>query len=279
MRAVVRIEHVLHPERSEGPTPDRPVRRWGVTAGQARSLAALGMKYGGAAVLLTTVLFMPAAAQVGHPPGASPYRDIFRGHSVTGFGGYIGGSGAQHSIGPHKGPVYGIRYDIRTASAIQIGLQLAQADLERFIVDPFVQVANRVSGPVDQRVSFAEASLQLNLTGGKTWRRLAPFVGAGVGLTFAGGTPADTSDYEFGNKIYFAPYTGLRFFVTEQFHLRGDVRLAFWKMKYPDSFTEEPPLEPGNPPDDSNAVITDGTLSEWTTAPWFQLGLAYSFSF
>jgi len=236
------------------------------------------MKYLGIA-FLTALLPAPALAQVGHPPGTSPYREIFRGHSVTGFAGYIGGSGAEFGIGPHKGPVYGIRYDIRTASALQLGLQLAQADLERFIVDPFVQVANRVSGPVSQRVSFVEADLQLNLTGGKTWRGLAPFVGAGAGLTFAGGTPADTSGYDFGNKIYFAPYAGLRVFVTERLHLRGDARIAFWKLKYPASFAEEPPLEPGDPDGDSNAVIDDGPLSEWTTAPWFQLGLAYSFSF
>jgi hypothetical protein len=220
----------------------------------------------------------PAAAQVGHPPGASPYRDVFKGHTITGFGGYIGGSGAEFGIAPHKGPVYGIRYDIRTASAIQLGLQLAQADLERLIVDPFVALARRVSGPVDQRVSFVEVDLQLNLTGGKTWRRLAPFVGLGGGLTFASGTEADTSGFKFGHKIYMVPHAGFRLFLTQRLHLRGEGRIAFWKLKYPASFTQEPPEEPGNPPDDSNAVIPDGRVSQWTTTPWLQVGLGYSFS-
>ena len=166
--------------------------------------------------LLLSLLAAPAAAQVGHPPGGSPYRDIFRGHSVTAFGGYIGGDGAGLRIGPHKGPVYGIRYDLRTASAIQFGVQLGQADLERFVVDPFVQLANRVSGPVDQRVAFAEVDLQLNVTGGKTWHRLAPFIGGGLGVTFAEGTPADTSGYEFGNKFYFVPHAGFRAFLGER---------------------------------------------------------------
>jgi hypothetical protein len=230
------------------------------------------------ALLILPLTPAPALAQVGHDPSSSPYRDIFKGHSVTGFGGYITGGGGEFGIGPHDGPVYGIRYDIRTASAIQGGLQFAQADLERLIVNPFVELANRVSGPVSQRVSFLEIDLQLNLTGGKTWRRLAPFVGAAVGLTFASATEADTSGYEFGNKIYLAPQAGFRAFVTERLHLRGDARVAFWKMNYPTSFTQEPPLEPGNPPDDSNAVITDGNVSEWITAPWFQLGVGYSFS-
>ena len=223
-------------------------------------------------------LAAPAHAQVGHRPSDSPYRDIYKGHTVTGFGGYLGGSGGEHSIGPHRGAVFGVRYDIRSASAVQFGLTLAQASLERYIVDPFVVLENRVAGPVDQRVSFLEADLQLNLTGGKTWRGLAPFAGVGVGLALASGTGADTSGFKFGNKFYFAPHAGFRFFVTPRLHLRGDARLAFWKLNYPDSFTLEPVLEPGNPPDDSNAVIPDGRTSEWATAPWLQIGLGYSFS-
>ena len=232
----------------------------------------------GLTALLLVLIGSSVQAQVGHRPSESPYRDIYRGHTVTGFGGYIGGGGGEFGIGPHKGPLYGIRYDIRTASAIQLGLQLAQADLERFIVDPFVELAERVSGPVQQRVSFAEAELQLNLTGGKTWRRLAPFVAVGVGLALASGTEADTSGFDFGNKFYFAPQAGFRLFVTQRLHLRAEGRLAFWKLNYPTSFTEEPPLEPGNPPDESNAVITDGRVAEWTTVPWLQIGLGYSFS-
>jgi len=261
-----------HPERGEGSSPPRSSRS------RASYLAALGMTCALTAAVLGMLSPPTAHAQVGHRPSSSPYRDIYKGHTVTGFGGYIGGSGAEFGIGPHRGAVFGIRYDIRTASAIQFGLQLAQADLDRFIVDPFVELANRLSGPVQQRVSFAEADLQLNLTGGKTWRRLAPFLGVGLGLALASGTEADTSGYEFGNKFYFTPHAGLRIFITPRFHLRGEARLAFWKMKYPTSFTEEPPLEPGDPPENSNAVITDGKISEWTTAPWLQVGLGYSFS-
>lgn len=230
------------------------------------------------AALAALLLAAPASAQVGHRPSDSPYRDVYKGHTVTGFGGYIGGGGGEFGIAPHKGAVYGVRYDIRTASALQFGLQIAQANLERLIVDPFVELENRVSGPVDQRVSLVEAQMQLNLTGGKSWRRLAPFVSLGVGLALASGTEADTSGFDFGNKVYFAPGAGFRLFVTPRLHLRADARVAFWKLKYPTSFTQEPPLEPGNPPDDSNAVITDGRVSEWSTAPALHLGLGYSFS-
>ncbi len=220
----------------------------------------------------------PALAQVGHRPESSPYRDIRKGHTVTATFGQFGGSGGRFEIGPHDGRVYGLRYDLRTGSTIQIGLGFARADLRRLIVDPFVALANRVSGPVDQTVTFAEANLQLNLTGGKSWRRLAPFAGAGVGLTLPSGTPADTSRFELGKKLYLAPYAGLRVFLTDRLSLRGEARVVFLKLTYPSTFEDEPALEPGDPPTNSNAVITDGRTNEWTTGSWLLVGLGYSFS-
>lgn len=233
----------------------------------------LGMTVPVAILLLIFLLPAGLHAQVGHPPGRSPYRDIPKGHAITPYGALFGGTGGRFAIAPHDGTVFGVRYDIRTGSALQMGLLFGRGDLERMIVDPFVAVAERVSGPVDQTVSFVEADLQLNLTGGKTWNRLAPFVAAGVGLTLPSETAADTSGFELGRKIYFAPHAGFRFFLTDRIHLRTDARVVFWKLSYPASFTREPPAEPGAPP-----VIDDGNVSEWTTSSWLQAGLGFSFS-
>jgi hypothetical protein len=232
------------------------------------------------ALVLAPAALAPASAfaQVGHEPRSTPYRDIRKGHTFTATYGQFGGSGGRFGIGPHDGPVYGFRYDVRTGSTIQFGLGFARGDLERLIVDPFVELANRVSGPVKQTVTFAELNLQFNLTGGKTWHRLAPFVGTGVGMTFPSGTPADTSRFELGHRIYLAPYAGVRIFLADRLSLRGEARAAFWKLKYPSTFQDEPALEPGNPPDNSNAVITDGRVNEWTTSSWLLVGLGYSFS-
>ena len=225
--------------------------------------------------LTLTALLLPAilAAQVGHPPGRSPYRDIRKGHTVTPYAALFGGTGGRFGIAPHDGTVFGFRYDIRTGHALQLGLLFGRGDLERSIVDPFVELTERVSGPVDQTVTFVEADLQLNLTGGKSWNRLAPYVAAGAGLTFPSETAADTSGFELGRKIYFAPHAGFRFFLTDRLHLRTDARVVFWKLSYPASFTRPPPDLPGTPP-----VIDDGNTSEWTTSSWLQAGLGFSFS-
>jgi len=226
---------------------------------------------------LTVILLalVPAAlrAQVGHPPGRSPYHDIPKGHALTPFVAAFGGTGGRFEIAPHDGTLFGARYDIRTSYALQMGLLVARGKLERMIVDPFVPAAERVSGPVDQNVTFVEADLQLNLTGGKTWNRFAPFVAAGAGLTFAEDTPADTSGFKLGRKLYFVPHAGFRFFVTDRLHLRGDARVVFWKLSYPASFTQPPADEPNSPP-----VIDDGRVSQWDTSYWLQAGLGFSFS-
>jgi len=218
-----------------------------------------------------------ASAQVGHPPGRSPYRDISKGHTVTPLVAAFGGSGGKFGIAPHDGSVFGLRYEIRNSSAIAMALQVGRGDLDRLIVDPFVAVADRVSGPVKQTVTFAEVDLQFNVTGGKSWHRLAPFVSAGLGLTFPSGTPQDTSGFELGKRVYLAPGAGFRLFLTDRIHLRGEARVAFWKLSYPASFTREPPEDPGTT-EDPHAVITDGNVSEWTTSSWLQAGLGFAFS-
>jgi len=231
-----------------------------------------------AGVLASLTLATPVLAQVGHRPESSPYRDIGKGHTITALFGHFGGNGGRFGIAPHDRPVYGLHYDLRSGSTIQVGLGVARGKLQRLIVNPFVELVNRVSGPVDQTVTFAELNIQFNLTGGKTWHRLAPFVNVGTGVTFPTSTPADTSKFEFGKKIYLAPSAGFRVFLTDRLHLRGEARAVFWKLKYPSTFTAEPPLQPGNPPDNSNAVITDGNVSEWTTSSVLLVGLGYSFS-
>jgi hypothetical protein len=216
-----------------------------------------------------------AEAQVGHEPGHSPYHDIHKGHSITVTYGHLGGDGGRFGIAPHSGDSYGIRYDIRAGSAVQMGLGFSRANLERLIVNPFVVLANRTTGPVDQTVSFGEVNLVLNLTGGKSWHRLAPFIGGAVGLSFPSGTPADTSGFEFGHRFYLAPNIGTRIFITNRLHVRAEARATFWKIKYPTSFQQEPPDQPGTT-DNPNAVISDGRVSEWAATPWLQVGLGFS---
>ena len=209
---------------------------------------------------LAVVCPVVARGQVGHPPQSSPYHDLDKGSSFTIMGGRLLGNGGRLGVGPNSGNTYGVRFDLRAARAFSLGLGVERGNLERLIIDPTKAVDQRVSGPVAQNVTFAEAFVTLNLTGGKSWHGFAPFVGLVGGAAFGESTPADTSGYNFGTKGFFAPATGFRFFLGDRFHVRAEVRGNFWKLSYPTSFRS------GTEP-----VTADA--KEWNLAPWFAVGL------
>jgi hypothetical protein len=214
------------------------------------------------AVLALSTLSTLAGAQVGHPPSRSPYRDIAQGSSITVTGGYFLGNGGDVGVGPNSGSTFGARFDLRSGKALALGVGIGYGQLERLIVDPF---EDEVTGPVDQSIVFTEALVTLNLTGSKTWHRLAPFVGVAGGLAFSSDVPADTSGYDFGTKFFFAPTAGTRVFFSPRLHLRLEARAHFWRLNYPLSFRQEP-----------DPVIITGADSEWDLSPWVLVGFGYT---
>jgi hypothetical protein len=115
----------------------------------------------------------PLAAQVGHDPATSPYRDLRYGQFLSGTAGYMFGGGGQLGIGPHGGTVFTLRHDFLADRPLTIGLAGGSATLDRNYADLAATSDPRILGPVQDRVMFGEGVLQLNFTGGKTWNGLA----------------------------------------------------------------------------------------------------------
>lgn len=230
--------------------------------------------------LLLLALATPLAAQVGHRPSSSPFRDIPSGKSLWVFYGDVGGDGGRIGVGPHNGRSYGLRFDLRLSTPLQFGVSVARAELERLVVSADDSVSNRVDGPVDQAVTMFEAAVQLNLTGRKAWHHLAPFVGGSFGYADGSGLPssvADSSGYDFGGRLYLAPAVGVRVFFGSALHLRLEARQLFWQLKYPARYTLEPRAEPSSDPENPNAVLPDGKRDQWSGARELRVGLGFSF--
>lgn len=242
-----------------------------------RATTKIGPAGRGPALVLALLLASgPVAAQVGHPPAKSPYRDILHGSSWSLIYGHLGGDGGKLGIGPHGGPTYGVRYDFRMSGFIQAGLSATYMDLERLIVDADDTPATRVKGPVAQSVVSIEGALQLNITGAKTWHGLQPFLTGGLGYALSSTTRSDTSGFKFGNRFSISPGIGLRFYPTSRLHVRVEARQHFWKLKYPAAYEDEPADVTGavgNP----DAVITDKKLNEWANGWWIMGGIGFSF--
>ena len=221
------------------------------------------------------LLAPPLAAQVGHPPGDSPFREIRTATTVEAFAGSIFGSGGAIPAGPRDGPVAGIRLLLRAKSTISLGFAAWGARTVRTPIDPDATLATRFGADVDQNLYGGELTVQFNLTGAKSWRGVAPFAGVGIGIVKSDAFE-DPAGYEFGTKFYFAPNLGTRFFVGNRAYVRLEARGFAWKIGYPPSYAEEPEAEPGtetNP----NAVNPTGRRSQYVLAPTLMAGIGFDF--
>lgn len=216
-----------------------------------------------------------AQVSVGHAPTRSPYAEVSRGHTLTLSGGAMVGGGGSIALGPADGPVVALRYDRRLSALVGITGGVGLAMLERLVAHPDAPVAEQFTGPIDQTVTLVDLGLHFNLTGDKSWRRLAPFLMLTGGFGFAGTPAADTTSYEFGTKFFFQPGLGTRVMFSPRLQLRAEALAVAWKLDYPTSFGDEPEAEPGTT--ESNAVIRDGQFDEWVVAPRLQIGIGYTF--
>jgi hypothetical protein len=225
------------------------------------------------ALALCILVSPPLAAQVGHDPERSPYQPILLRTSLSVTGHYLSGSSGKLGVGPSKGPGVGLRYDMRLTGPTDVFASVGWSALERMVVDTAAAVEQRISGPVNQSVLFGEAGIVILLGGDKTWNRLAPYVGANLGIAFGASVPEDSSGYAFKTKFVSGPLVGLRFYAACSVFLRVEGRLQFWRLKYPTSYFTAPvdgdPVL--NPLEDSD--------SEWTTHPTLLVGLGYAFRF
>src|SRR2546428_2003590 len=148
------------------------------------------------------------AAQVGHDPGHSPYRDVRRGAAWVLTFGNLGGSRGSVGVGLSSGKTGGIRYE-PSFGAIGASLGLAYGRTDRYVVDPTQDSLSpqRKTGPFLNDVVLADAGLQLVLTGRKTWRGFAPYVGGALGVAISGSSPPDLDGDQFGTEVMPAPNT------------------------------------------------------------------------
>jgi hypothetical protein len=214
------------------------------------------------------------SAQVGHDPAHSPFRAITGRTSLSGIGGYVGGSAGRLGIGPTGSWVVGLRYEMRLTGPTDASLTLTRGQFDRLVPDPGAPADSQLTGPVSQSVIFVEGGLQILLSGDKTWNRLAPYVGASLGLGFGSKVPADSSGYRFNAKFLTGPLAGVRLYPGGGLLLRLEGRLAFWRLRYPQTFFAAPARAPDDP---SLLDPNQESDTDWTAHPMILLGLGWSF--
>jgi hypothetical protein len=212
----------------------------------------------------------PAAAQVGYDPERSPFRDLRRGTAVALGAGYFGGEAGGLGVGATGGPTATARFEVTLGGPTLVSVGATWAQLERDVLDPGADSTDRRTGPFGTDIVMLDLGLQLRLTGQKSWRRLAPYVGAALGLALEVSGPNDPGNYSFGTKFTVAPGAGVRFYPAQRLSVVADVRLLFWRLSYPLSYQTAGP-------DGSRILDPGANTTDWTTHPWTTVGVAWTF--
>ena len=221
----------------------------------------------GAAACLAVFQTTPALAQVGHLPESSPYKDMRIKQALVFYGGLMSGGEGNAGVGPADGPVGGVRWEVTVGAPSILFLGLSLANLERPLVNPDDPPDTRFFGSANQRIFMADAGLSFVLTGRKTWRGLAPYLGVGFGVAFGESVPEDSSQYTFKTKFHIDPTIGIRFHPSPRFHFRIEGRAVVWRLNYPQQFF-----------DGTDPLLNDliQTNTNWTVHPTLLFGISYT---
>jgi hypothetical protein len=190
-----------------------------------------------------------------HPPSVvgqlidSPYRHVETTHSVSLYGGYLEIDPGRFDAAAVSTPLAGARYNIRLGGPASAELGLGFGSSERTIYEASLvnnEIVIEPQGVTDVRLILAEAGFRFNLTGPRTWNRLAPFLVGTVGL-IADLAGLDTREpvlpeerFEFGPGFAAGIGLGSDIFLTERFSVRAEARDHLWRLTYPEVFTGTP---------------------------------------
>jgi hypothetical protein len=220
----------------------------------------------GVVALLAAV---PAAAQVGHDPESSPYRDLEHKQEITWLFGYMKARHDPAGIAPRSAAVTGARYEINLAGPLGFSADLTRSFSERTVLDPAMPLATRNQGTQSTPVYAADVALALDLTGRKSWNHLVPQLRGGLGVVTSRAKD-DSSGYSFGTPFAFTFGGGLKFVPGGRLQLRMDVTDRVFKLTYPDSYFRLA--------SDNTSVLVDPTpRSFYTHHTALTVGVSYLF--
>ncbi len=201
-------------------------------------------------MFLSNIPTFQLSAQVGHDPASSPYHDILLHPGPVFFVGHLGADRGVAGAGTSNALTFGARYEIPAGRSLHFQFTGAYLHGDRFIIDPRADSSSpaRRTGPSPSDLGLVEVGMQLRLSGGKTWRGFAPYVGTRLGLMFDVNSPGDTTGSD------------------------AEVRAHLWRLKYPLSFHDSTQASDG-----SRVLPLTQPLNDWTLHPWISLGIGWIF--
>jgi hypothetical protein len=215
------------------------------------------------------------AQKVGYDPDQSPYHDIDDNHDWYLFGGYWSASPDAAKVSPRDGPLIGARYDLMIAKTpLFMVARVAHVFDDRTIINPTYPEAIRVlnaSAPAD--LNIADIGLGVQLTGHKSFHRLAPVINFGAGVVSDLGGAGGPERYHLGTQFAGTYGFGIRWIPDawlNRLTLRLDANNYLYEHHLPSSYHDLTA-------DGTTAIPVTKALTEWRNNTALTFGIWYDF--
>lgn len=179
-------------------------------------------------------------------------------------------------IGPRSAPMFGLAYQLRVSGPLSLQADVGYVAGKRdvFLAEASADSSNILPIATNQRVSsgilLAEVGFLFHLTGPRSYRGFAPFVGAKAGYArqITGGDPDSTvvfipkpERFRFGPSFAVGVNAGTDVFVTRSLSLRPELNGRLWRLTAPAGFRNRGQKD----------------LREWTSASSAGIGVVLHF--
>jgi len=234
-------------------------------------------------VLMTILVMLAGMASVSGADAQtirSPYRFIDKKKDLGLFVGYVFTDRGQAGLGPYANPLAGAKFTLYLSGPINLGAYVAYFPSERDIIDPQAAPADRVLGKTGLNLLLLAAQLKLQLTGGRTWHRLAPYFYGGVGAAFDVTSETSCIDdpfqtncrlpardrFSFGTQFMGQFGFGTIWLPTKRIGLRLTIDDTIWRLTTPVGFYDE-----------GTQMVPLPPAKEWTNNIQLTIGAYYWF--
>ncbi len=205
---------------------------------------------------------------VGHPPTASPFRDLEYKQEATVFGGYYRAGKDPAGVAPRSGPMVGVRYEVNVGGPAQIVARLSHVRSERQVINPVEPTTGRDLGIQSWPLYLVDLGMSLNLTGQRSYRGVVPVIYTGIGLASDLGKDVEEDPYKLGTTFAFSVAGGLRFVPGGRLQFRADIGTWIYQIKYPTAYY-------GITSDNTSFLPSDQAKNFWKRNLGFTLGGSY----
>lgn len=236
-------------------------------------------------VILATVagaiMAAPLAAQVGHEPQQSPFRDLERTMEFTVYSGTYRARQDAARVAPQSGPIIGVLYQWRASGPLSLTGGISRVESQRRVLDP-IRTSTcggsttpnpecKLVGEYRWPLYYFDGGLALDLTGPRTFYGFVPDLKAGIGLLSDFHTQPDVGEFSLGTRFAIKWGGGIRWVPSELFQIRADVSNYLHSISYPEAY-----FAPAT--DNTQIRPLGGDRSTWLNNTAFTIGLSYLFS-